>query len=257
MKTAKTPAKPGSKVEFNEASSLVGGPWQDFALAAAFAVMRALKKVNPGDTYYEQYLGMKEKYGYEFFDTYALLWAIGVRRAPKRILEIGTRTGISLCQLLSSMSREALEQIQTIVCVDPFDAWTSPNLVRANLAHLNLVRPLEGRGSAPVAAETLEILAMKSEDYFNSAAGPVKPQHGLFDFILVDGDHSKPAARADLDAAAGLVESGGIIVFDDISTAPGECALIDVWEAWKAEHAEKFFFGVNMNGKGVAWAIRK
>lgn len=208
-------------------------------MAAIFNTMRILKKVNAGDAYYENYLGMREKYGEAFFDTYNLLWAIGVHRAPRRILEIGTRTGISLCQLLSSMSAQALAKLERVVCVDPFDEWTSPNLVRANLKYLNLPEKF------------VEILAIKSEDYFKL------PAADTFDFILVDGDHGKEPARADLEAAVNLIETGGIIVFDDISTAPGECALIDVWNAWGHAHADKFFFGENMNGKGVAWAIRK
>lgn len=230
----------GGLAPIDPAWSLITGLWTEIAMAAIFSVMRILKAVNPGDTYYENYLGMRERYGISFFDTYQLLWKIGVTRAPKRILEIGTRTGISLCQLLSSMSRKALDAIETIVCVDPFDQWTSPNLVRKNLKYLNL--PSD---------EKVKIHPIKSEDYFKNAEGET------FDFILVDGDHSKEAAAKDLDAAFELIETGGIIVFDDISTNPGECALRDVWDAWKAKHAAEFFFKENMEGKGVAWAIRK
>lgn len=217
------------------------------ALSAAMNTMRILKRVNPGDAYYENYLGMIEKYKPKFYDVYQLLWAIGIARPPKRILEIGTRTGISLCQLLSAMSRKSIDAIESITCVDPFDQWTSPNLVRANLKYLNL----------PDAKP--QILAMKSEDWFKnraaqSSTGKLEP---AFDYILVDGDHSKPAARADLEAAGKLVESDGIIVFDDISNAEGECGLIDMWNDWKAQQPEgAFSFYEVMQGKGVAFAIK-
>ena len=209
------------------------------SLAAIFNTMRILKNVNKGDAYYENYLSMRERYGNRFFDTYQLLWGIGIHAKPKRILEIGTRTGISLCQLLSAMDHKAIQNIEKIVCVDPFDVWTSPNLVRANLKYLNL----------PSEPEKVEILAIKSEEYFNSAS---KDRDGFgFDYILVDGDHSKEVAKKDLDAAHKLLDKGGIIVFDDISTAPGECALLDVWDKFKSEHKDEYIFGEVLEGKGV------
>lgn len=208
-------------------------------MAAIFNVMRVLKRVNPGDAYYENYLGMRAKYGENFFDTYQVLWGIGVYFKPKRILEIGTRTGISLCQLLSAMDHDAIDAIETIVCVDPFDEWTSANLVRSNLKYLNLPH-----------GELVKIHPIKSADYFKSRA------HGTFDYILVDGDHDKLAAACDLEAAHELLEQGGVIVFDDISTAPGECALLDVWEAWKAKHEGEYIFTEVLEGKGVALAVK-
>src|SRR3990167_4443705 len=206
----------------------------DVTMAAIFNVMRILKRVNPGDTYLEQYQSMRKRYGENFRDTYELLWLIGTQYAPKRILEIGSRTGISLCQLLSSYVD--LSVIEKIVCVDPFDEWTSANLVRANLKYLNL----------PHDPDTVKIYAMKSEDYFK-----MDEKDNRFDYILVDGDHLKEAAAADLEAAQAFLAPGGIMVFDDISKAPGECALIDVWEAFKAAHKSEFVFNELMEGKGV------
>ena len=208
------------------------------SMAAIFNTMRILKAINPGDQYYEAYLGMRKKYGERFFDTYQILWSIGIFMKPKRILEIGTRTGISLCQLLSA--HEDLHAIEKIVCVDPFDQWTSPNLVRANLKYLNL----------PHTPEKVQILAIKSQDYFKDG------MTDRYDFILVDGDHDKMVAGNDLEAMHALLEEGGVVVFDDISTAPGECALIDVWEAFKMKHEGEYLFAEIMEGKGVAIGIK-
>lgn len=210
-------------------------------IQAMFSVMRALKRVNPGDAYLENYLGMRAKYGKEFHDTYQLLWAIGAAVGPKRILEIGTRTGISICQLL--FAHKDLESVEAVVCVDPFDQWTSPNLVRANLAYLGL----------PHDQDTVTIHPVTSDEYF---AMPRPADFKLFDYILVDGDHSKAQARKDLDNALKLIAPRGIIVFDDISTAPGECALEDVWEAWAKDNKDSFAFFKDMRGKGVAHAIK-
>lgn len=209
---------------------------------AMLELMKSLKVVNPGDAYYENYLGMIEKYGESFFDTYHLLRIIGRYRAPRRILEIGVRTGISLCQLL--IGHAHLDEIERIVCVDPFDPWTGPNIVRANLKHLNL----------PYDPDSVQILAMKSEDYFKAFG---KNCTAMFDYILVDGDHDRTVARQDLDAAHPLLERGGIMVFDDVSTNPGECGLIEVWLAWKEMHQDEYDFHEVLAGKGVAWAIKK
>lgn len=213
-------------------------------IAAMMNTMRILKKINPGDQYYEAYIGMREKYGAKFFDTYQVLWAIGIYKKPKRILEIGTRTGISLCQLLSA--HDDLKSVEKVVCVDPFDQWTSPNLVRANLKYLNL----------PSEPEKVYIHPIKSQDYFKMLEVDRGINDGLFDYILVDGDHDKSVAAMDLESAHPALEEGGVMVFDDISTAPGECALIDVWEGFKAKHDGEYLFAEIMEGKGVAIGIK-
>lgn len=220
------------------AQELKLGDWQHMANAAIFNTMRILKRINPGDTYYEAYLQKFKKDGWEFFDTYHLLWNIGITLSPKRILEIGSRTGISICQLLSSYID--LSVVEKVVLVDPWDdGFISPQLVRKNLHALNL-NP-----------RRLETRQMKSDQYFGDI-----DQEPHFDFILVDGDHTKAVAALDLDAAHVQLESGGIIVFDDISTSPGECGLIDVWEAFKAQHKDEYTWAESMIGKGVAWALK-
>jgi predicted O-methyltransferase YrrM len=251
MKTARKTSTNGATKTGHAAEEAVLNPAIEFgykakanaplSLAAIFNTMRILKKLNPGDTYYEAYLGMKGKYGDQFFDTYQVLWAIGVYRAPKRILEIGTRTGISLCQLLSSYID--LSGIEKVVCVDPFDQWTSANLVRANLKYLNL----------PHEPERVTIYASSSVDCLPE----LRERNETFDYILVDGDHTKSVAAIDLENAHSVCENGGIIVFDDISTAPGECALLDVWEAFVENHKAEYWFNAILQGKGVAFAIKK
>lgn len=236
MKTAKRVTD--QEVEASQKTLAVLDCEPMMTMAAIFNVMRVLKKVNPGDTYYEQYLGMRERYGKTFFDTYQLLWGIGVYLAPKRILEIGMRTGISMCQLLSAHA--SLSSVEKVVGVDPFDDFTSPNLVRANLKYLNINL-----------GEKLVIHPVTSDRFFSE-----QDREPSFDYILVDGDHDKIVAKRDLDNAHVLLEKGGVIVFDDISTAPGECALIDVWDAWKAEHEGEYICTEVMEGKGVALAIK-
>jgi len=209
--------------------------------AVIFNTLRILKRENPGDCYYENYWGHLQRNGENFYDQYMLAWEIGSTKHPARILEIGTRTGISLCQLLSSFVDQL--KIQKVVCIDPFnDPYTSAELVKKNLRCLNL----------PV--EKVEFLVGLSKDFLPKM---IYLEKDLFDYILVDGDHSKAAAREDLESVHSLVATGGVIVFDDISDAPGECGLIDVWQQFKEEHESEYEWHQNMAGKGVAWAFRK
>ena len=209
--------------------------------AVIFNTLRILKRENPGDCYYENYLGHLQRNGENFYDQYMLAWEIGCTKHPARILEIGTRTGLSLCQLLSSFVDQS--KIVKVVCIDPFaDPYTSAELVKKNLRALNL----------PV--EKVEFLVGYSQDFLPKM---VYLDKDLFDYILVDGDHSKKAAREDLESVHNLVAPGGVIVFDDVSDAPGECALIDVWTQFKAEHETDYEWHLNMSGKGVAWLTKK
>ena len=214
-----------------------------------FNTLRVLKRVNPGDTYLENYL---DKYyrDPDFFDQYHLAWVYGSLCKPTRILEIGTRTGLSLCQLLSSLiSYEGVEAH----CFDLFnDGFVSPKLVELNLKALNI----------PTNLVTFHVgdSAQTVPQFLSAQASPP-----LFDWVLVDGSHDKTAARIDLENVAPAVAPGGLLVFDDISTAPGECALIDVWEQFKHDYScddtrpdgLRFVFGEDMSGKGTGWAIRQ
>jgi cephalosporin hydroxylase len=206
-----------------------------------FNTLRILKNVNPGDAYYEAYLGHLQKSGADFYDLYMLLWEIGCDMRPHRILEIGTRTGLSLCQLMSAFINP--NEIEKVVCVDPFlDEFTSPALVLKNLKYLNLP------------TDKVEIITGFSKDVLEKMIYVDKDR---FDYILVDGDHTKEAARLDLEGAHRLIAPGGVICFDDISTDPGECGLIDVWLDWKNAHKADYDFHEKMVGKGVAWAFRR
>ena len=202
-----------------------------------FAILRALKHANPGDTYYENYMWHYNKRKELFFDIYHLAWAWAIEHKPKRILEIGTRTGISLCQLLSAYMDTS--SIERIVSCDLFnDGFISPDLVRYNLRYVGI----------PEA--TIE----KIEFMIGDSKVTVPQIKGEFDWILVDGDHSVEGARADLENVKPLIAQGGIIVFDDI-TEDG-MNLLPVWADFRDKYQHEFEWMDNQNGKGAAWAVR-
>lgn len=199
--------------------------------------LRILKAVNPGDTYYEEYLKHLAREGEKFFDQYhfAVIWAL--EHSPKRILEIGTRSGLSICQLLSA--HPELDKIEEVSLCDLWnDGFISEEVVKIYLASLN------------IKCEKISYLKGDSKDIM-----PLMIQDGRkYDYILVDGDHQKLSATRDLENAVQLIEKEGVIVFDDIS--PYGCDLKDVWEEFKAKHKGEFIFEENYDGKGVGWAVK-
>jgi SAM-dependent methyltransferase len=202
--------------------------------AAVFSVLRSLKKLNPGDSYYENYLWHYKKRGNTFVDYYHLLWQMAANCPPASVLEIGCRTGISICQLLSAMEKP--QDVKVVLCDIFADGFISPEIVKMNLRHLNLP------------TENIEFKVGSSLDIIPTI-------QEKFDYILVDGDHTPSVARQDLENVSGLLNEGGILITDDI--AADGCDLIGVWNDFKDKHNQEFLFVPdNFDGKGVGCAVR-
>ena len=198
--------------------------------------LRTLKAKNPGDTYYDEYLKHTGRDKEFFFDQYCFAINRVLFCEPKRILEIGVRTGTCIANMLSAYRN--VNVIDRIVLCDIWnDGFASPEIVNMNLRALNL-------GD----------IIPKIEFIIGDSKVKIPELQGEFDYILVDGDHDKAVALIDLDNVIRLCAPGGVIVFDDIS--PYGCALIDVWEEFKKNNADTFTFGQDMAGKGTGWAIK-
>jgi predicted O-methyltransferase YrrM len=214
-------------------------PPQQEETDAIFNLMKKLKEVNPGDLWLEAYQGHLAKRGSSFYDTYHTMMRIGKTMNPKNILEIGCRSGISLCQLLSSCTDYADKNVYLF---DVFnDGFISPALVEMNLEFLNIPTNMVTFITGP-SGETMPKFKFDNPDL-------------KFDYILVDGSHDKRDAKVDLDNVSNMLNPGGVIIFDDI--APDGCDLIDVWNTWKAEQAEAFRYFENFDGKGVGVAVKQ
>lgn len=203
-----------------------------------FNTLRILKRLVPGDTYLENYRWHQKKQGEKFFDFYHLAWWYGTFRQPKRILEIGTRTGISLCQILSSL--ENYEDMTVVSCDTFSDGFISPALVSRNLRALNIPAEIVHY----MVGDSAVTIPKYKEDHPDER----------FDWILVDGDHERKAARRDLDNVVDLVAFGGLLVMDDLSKDGMD--LLPVWEDFRNDHSEQFQFHTNLDGKGTGWAWR-
>ena len=203
-----------------------------------FSTLRILKQANPGDLYYEAYLGHLAKRKETFFDIYHFAWAWAIEYKPKRILEIGVRTGLSICQLLSAYIK--YDGIEKIVLCDVFnDGFTSPELVKANLQTLAIPNEVISKIEFLVGDSKIHIPTLLEQQ---------------FDYILVDGSHEVSDATIDLENVKPLIAQGGVIVFDDID--PDGMSLAPVWHEFMNKYQSEFEWHEDYNGKGLGWAIK-
>ena len=205
--------------------------------SAILNTLRILKKHLPEDNYYEAYHWHLGKNGYAFMDTYHYLWYLGAVVCPRTILEIGSRTGISICQLLSAYRN--YDDIERIVLIDNFSEQGSPEIIKHNLRVLNIPEPVISKIEIITGDSLEEVLKLQDE----------------FDYILVDGCHEKYHAARDLRNVVPLCSDQGRILMDDLT--PDGCSLQDVWDQFKEDYKEQFTFSENSNGKGVGVATKR
>lgn len=204
--------------------------------SAIFNILRILKQVTSSDNYLEAYQWHYNKRKEKFMDIYHFMNWLGANVRPKRILEIGSRTGISICQLLSAYLN--YDEIEKIILCDTFqEAPASPQVVLNALKYLNI--PVD-KVEFIVGDSLAEIPKLIGKQTFSS--------------ILVDGNHAKDYARKDLENAVQLIEKDGYIILDDISQ--DGCSLDDIWQQFKEINKGDFIFSEDYEGKGLAIAKR-
>jgi len=205
-----------------------------------FHNLRILNKVTPRDTYIENYKWHWNKNKDEFFDLYHLAFYWGMTRHPKKIIEIGTRTGLSLCQLLSPyLDFDGMK----VVIFDRFDdGLTSPELVKKHLEHL---------------AIPTDFIEFHVGDSGKTVPEFKKTNKDKFDYVLVDGAHIEKYVTIDLENVVDLIAENGIIVVDDIASLPEDNISVKIaWEKFKIKYAQQFTFQEDKAGKGTGWGIR-
>ena len=169
------------------------------------------------------------------------MWST-MNKPPKAILEIGSRTGKSIATQL--LLHPFIDQCHVIL-IDPFLNYGSPRIVKRNLKRLG------------IPTNQLHILTGYSEEAFPKLMESIPEL--MFDYVLVDGSHSKEDALNDLRMVSPYVAHGGFCVFDDIGSYEGGRVgqnLMDVWEQWKSEHKDMFSFREYTEFFGFAVARR-
>jgi len=204
-----------------------------------FHNLRILNGVTPRDTYIENYKWHLAKWGDDFFDVHSLAVYWGTYHHPEKIMEIGSRTGLSLAQLLSPyLDFTGLR----VVVFDLFDdGLATADLVRKHLSHL---------------AIPTGFIEFYQGDSRTTVPEFKKTNTDPFDWILIDGGHSQEIADVDLENVVDLVAKDGVIVFDDISATVESDGfnLKPSWERFKSKYSNRFDWYEDVAGKGTAWA---
>lgn len=237
-----------------------------------------LRQADPNDSYWKD-LATPEKFTRDglFLETGMLISWLGRTRKPKRILEIGTRTGGSLISLLHGYTPAEQQAIAEVVS---FDMWreyvsTTPlsafftkllgrdrnlnvgerytGLVKGTITNMATRKVKANLGLFGIDAGRIAFISGDSKvtvpEFFREHPGK------LYDYLLVDGGHDAETAWQDLENVVDHCDVGGVIVFDDI--APESYGLLPVWERFREKHKEEFEFQEIMHRKGMAWAVRK
>ncbi len=203
--------------------------------SSIFNILRILKQLTPSDTYLEAYQWHYDKRKDKFMDIYHFMQYLGATVRPKRILEIGTRTGISICQLLSAYLN--YYELEKVILCDLFnDGLSTPGVVLNALKYLNI----------PV--DKVQFIIGNSLEEIPKLIGKE-----TYSYILIDGSHDKDDARKDLENAVQLIEKDGYVCLDDIGK--DGCDLYDIWQEFKEKNKQNFIYMEDRdNGKGVGIA---
>jgi predicted O-methyltransferase YrrM len=206
-------------------------------------VISLLRKLTPSDESEGQelfYLWAQGKFGrnWRYADITTVLCAASMAVRPKTYLEIGVRRG---------RSAAVVGALCPACAIYGFDLWLpgyanapnpGPDFVRAELrtaGHAGQVTLISGDSAKTVPAF-------------------LRGHPGLFfDLVTVDGDHSVAGAARDLASVLPRLKIGGVIVFDDVCSAP---ALLRVWHWFVKDNARYRRWEFTESGAGIAAAIR-
>jgi len=244
--------------------------------------IRLLRKLDPNDHYWSLFTdtGRLTMNGVFIETAMVVSWIGGVFK-PKRILEIGTRTGGSLIALLSNY--QDFRNIE-VVSFDLWREYVSTTFISKKITSLKSKNQSERDivGNVNISEKKLNPFfslirnlsinkVRRNLDYFNIPASIItfisgdskktvpayfeKHPEKKFDYILVDGAHDKETAFIDLQNIADHVAEKGIIVFDDISDLSYN--LMDVWTRFKELQKDKFDFIEIDCRKGIGLAFKK
>ena len=180
------------------------------------------------------------KYGkhWRFADITTTLRAACVLLRPTSYLEIGVRRGRS-CAIVAAASPRC--------AIYGFDLWIpdygggenpGPDFVRSELK---------------AAGHEGEIVLVPGDSKQTVPAFLNERPDLFLDLITVDGDHSVTGAATDLANTLPRLKVGGILVFDDICSAP---LLLRVWERMVKRDTRFVTWEFRDAGYGVAAAIR-
>ncbi len=159
---------------------------------------RALAVANTGDHYYETTTLFGNMARGRLLQKHLFEIWLFLRCYPRTILEIGTRTGMSLVNKLAFQPDAAAWLVMSI---DLYVEQGLPNLVEGNLQQMEI--------------DTARVCYVRGDSWEVVPALAAAMPEVRYEYILVDSSHKAEDARTDLINAIPLLAPGGIIVFDE------------------------------------------
>ncbi|HVE48860.1 MAG TPA: class I SAM-dependent methyltransferase [Casimicrobiaceae bacterium] len=140
---------------------------------------------------------------------YEALGAIALHVKPQRIFEIGTYLGVTSDFLLALLPSCEVVSI----------AYVNPRFRYIGRRYNNSELPRNEIGSA-VAPERQKRFTQLYGDSHQLDAKALVAAHGLFDLVLIDGDHSRDGVRTDTELAHAVLGPDGAICWHDANPKP-------------------------------------
>jgi predicted O-methyltransferase YrrM len=150
-----------------------------------------------------------------FWNVHVALCYLSKITDPQYYLEIGTRRGRSLFQVLCNSNPKR------VVSIDLYIESSFADLKKDVDKFLQETK------------RTVDIVYYKERS--DSALKKLKDGKDRFDLILIDGSHEHDDAVKDLSAAHQLLTNKGVLVFDDVGHMPH---LMDVVMDFKRDHRD-------------------
>lgn len=132
-----------------------------------------------------------------------------LKQPPQRILEVGSWKGGSACSFL----REILSDDGLIICVDPFNVSDECPFAM-DLVPGNSAIEKEFWHNVTCAKKPNQRIELRYGRSYTELARLVTEQQ-KFDLVYIDGNHCANAVMADACMCFGMLEPGGIMLFDD------------------------------------------
>jgi predicted O-methyltransferase YrrM len=210
--------------------------------AAEFVICLLKKLEQSGETEGQElfYLWGQGRYGehWRYADSTTALVAAAMAIRPKAYLEIGVRRG---------RSSAVIGALCPDCAIYGFDLWL-PDYAGAPNPGPDFVR-----GELRKAGHTGAVTFTSGDSRTTVPSFLAQHPDLFFDVINVDGDHSVAGAARDLANVLPRLKVGGVIVFDDIVSAP---ALMRVWNWLVRQDARYRAWEFTDAPAGIAAAIR-
>jgi predicted O-methyltransferase YrrM len=158
---------------------------------------------------------------------------------PVRILEIGSLFGGTLWHWMQLAGEGA-----KIVSVDMMVAHDAPQYAKQLDGHLNLWQKW-------AAEKGIDLTIIEGSSTHPDTIDRVRSLLSKIDLLFIDGDHEYEYVKCDYTMYSPMVREGGLIVFHDIVSSPGQVGVNKFWNELKLKHTTEEFSVGNNRGIGV------